>query len=142
MSPEPAPVVVPVDPSPSAFRILAGHTDRLQRAGRVHLVHVVDAATTSDATSEVARARDTLTGLARRYDLPSATVIVLEGRVGEALRSYAEAVEAHAILIPSQGSPGGSGFLLGPVAEALVHRAPCPVRILWARSGPSPAVAA
>lgn len=138
-------VVVAIDFSPSSLEALAYARALVARcAGRLELVHVVDAATIDSVLGHADPAvwADALEKARKRLgELAGADAFaVLEGRPADVIVDHAQAVDADLIVMGTLGRTGLERLLVGSVADRVVRTAHCPVLVVRqgrvARQGP------
>ncbi|MEZ6059308.1 MAG: universal stress protein [Planctomycetaceae bacterium] len=133
-----APVVVPVDFSPMSSKALAVAADAVEDLSQLYVVHVakhldhISIELTGDAhgAESIRSIRQHLSDLVQQHGLSEAHQIVLEGRAGHEIASYADRISAGLIVIPSHGYHGAKRMLLGSVAEQVIRHAHCPVLVV------------
>jgi len=133
-------VVIATDGSGSAERAVEAALDIADRFdATVHALYVVDSGeveSTPDEVREVLeRALATTGGRALSFVREAAeadaaddvVTAVCEGEPAAEICRYAEEHDADVIATGTRGRHGEHGFLLGSVAEEIVHQAPMPV---------------
>jgi nucleotide-binding universal stress UspA family protein len=142
-----ATILVPVDFSAASLPAYEFGLDLAEQYNaRVHLLHVVENATTPDfekfplvrdAQDLIAKVKKELVALAQKGGHPVVPVFP-EVRIGSPWHEIVQAAREHRIdliVIPTHGNTGIKHFVLGSVAERVVRAAPCPVLTV---RGPNP----
>lgn len=141
-------LVVPVDLSPDSFDSFLGAVAAIEHVPRIHVVHVVPSPIARGPRGELARHRRVtegsrmLTELIRAWGIRHARPVILEGAIGPAVKRFAEAVSADAIVVPARRPADEQSFVLGPAAEKILHHASCPVFLMWSHARRAEVVAA
>jgi nucleotide-binding universal stress UspA family protein len=123
------PVVVGVDPSYSARDAAEWAADLAAVWGApLHLVHVVPGATDDAPITPVPGWLTELRDAAERAGADPDDTEVLPGATVEVLAAHAAG--ARMLVLGSYGDGAWCGMLAGPLALALIGRAPCPVAVV------------
>lgn len=56
--------------------------------------------------------------------------VVMGGKPGEVIKEYAEDIDADLVVMGTHNRGPAARFILGSVANELIHRAPCPVMVV------------
>lgn len=151
-------ILVPLDFSESSVAALRFALPLARATGaRLDLLHVLEPVQAAlgprAATRELPRTRATQrqrSALARLKRLAAvevrrplrANTLVREGAAARAIIATAAELRSNLLVLSTRGHTGLQRFLLGSTAEAVVHRAPCPVltvrRPVQARQGTPP----
>ncbi len=149
---QPFVVVAAIDDSTLGDRVaaVAGNEARLVAGARLHIVHVVELPVADPLVPEGRAVNETRARLesgrdlvARLVDEASARGLahvfghVVGGEIWRGILSAAAHVSADLIVVGTHGRKGMQRFLLGSVAETIVHKASCPVLVVrpkeWSR---------
>jgi nucleotide-binding universal stress UspA family protein len=124
------------DNSEEAVRVALSAASAAER-GSLHLVHVIPVSVVASEYGDAfamdasfAAAKEQVTALARRLDVPANVAVsirIVVGRPHDVLVEIANDVEADLIVVGTHGRRGVKRVLLGSVAEQVVRTAPCSV---------------
>lgn len=119
-------IVVGYDFSENADDALAWVAE-VARATNAHVsvVNVVDAASESDPA--VAEARINLAGAVQELGVEVSTHVVAGGPVADRLVAFADETDADALVVAMSGGNAVRRWILGSVADEVLHKAHCPV---------------
>ncbi len=137
--PTPKTIVVPIDFSEAADRVLTAAVGIAGDASSLRAVHVLfplDAVSPgvawgqiSDETRETA-VRESFDALQKRHNLSGVAFDVRTGNPGHEIAEFASDVGADLIVIASHGYHGVKRMVLGSVAERVIRLADCDVLVL------------
>ena len=119
-------IVVGYDFSENADDALAWVAE-VARATKAHVsvVNVVDAA--SESAPAVAEARINLAGAVQELGVEVSTHVVAGGPVADRLVAFADETDADALVVAMSGGNSMRRWILGSVADEVLHKAHCPV---------------